>query len=634
MLAPHGNTARRARRWCGGNVLLLLALLTACDGDGLYPEHEITGPFLSYSPVTLSLSAVGPPRGEFGDTVAIRVRIRHLGGRGTISRAGVTALVVNLARGDTTVVELGPSEVAVPASGTTAVDFPLVLGPSLGVPVESLPESLLLEFHAFALADDRTCVAAVAEQEQQLPCVDFRGSRIASTSSGSRLPVVLVPGRTLPVPAAAAAVGDIAIDPFGQRLYLSNRTAHRVEVLDLQSLRFQAPVAVGSEPWGLGMNRLGDTLIVANSGGANVSFIPTGTLREDVSRRLEIPRVTLYEIEVQEDSLLGTRYTDIVFHNYADRPQFIAQDAGGRLLYSTTATRAAPEGTIRVADWQPGWESWDVRMLFHERALVRDTSWVAIANADTVYLAGPQQVIIVDHVPGSLPQVPLVSGPLPIAAAVAELRAQGSDVVAYMGARWRLPESVELSDTTFVAVSGDRRWVAFGEGIRTPGGRVVMWSAEGARLSQVEDIADLVNNTSDMLTGIDLNGNGSLGVARGSRGAYFFGPDLRLQGSATQSPGTGAALLPGSTTNRTLSFVPTAQPSIQIIETTHYTVIGEVAIRDALAGPFRVAPPAAGSQACPPDYRSGPPGCVLARVFGIGASGGLLTLDLLRSHVD
>ncbi len=36
----------------------------------------------------------------------------------------------------------------------------------------------------------------------------------------------------------------------------------------------------------------GDTLIVANSGGINVSFVHTGTLREDLARRLEIPRVS------------------------------------------------------------------------------------------------------------------------------------------------------------------------------------------------------------------------------------------------------------------------------------------------------------------------------------------------------
>ena len=43
--------------------------------------------------------------------------------------------------------------------------------------------------------------------------------------------------------------------------------------------------------------------------------------------------------------------------------QHLAQDAFGRLLYSTLPTAAAGDGTMRVADKQPGWQQAEVRLL-------------------------------------------------------------------------------------------------------------------------------------------------------------------------------------------------------------------------------------------------------------------------------
>ncbi len=56
-----------------------------------------------------------------------------------------------------------------------------------------------------------------------------------------------------------------------RKLYLSNLTLHRLEVLDLANQTFQPFVEVGSQPWGLGLSRNSDTLFVANSGGTSIS---------------------------------------------------------------------------------------------------------------------------------------------------------------------------------------------------------------------------------------------------------------------------------------------------------------------------------------------------------------------------
>ncbi|HEU0078117.1 MAG TPA: hypothetical protein VFQ76_10740, partial [Longimicrobiaceae bacterium] len=259
------------------------------------------------------------------------------------------------------------------------------------------------------------------------------------------------------------------------------------------------------------------------------------------------------------------------------------------------------------------------------------SAYYAIANADNVEV-GTFTVVITDHIPGTLPRVTVSSPPLRVMDAVAHLRALGSDVVAYDG-KWRLPQSVELSDTTFVTASGDRSWVAFGEGVRTPAGRIIMWSAAGF-LSRVEDIADITNNTSDRITGIGLNQDGSLGMARGTQAAYFFGNDLRLQGLARQeAQGGGAGFLPLRTGNRTLAFTGTGSGTIQVVETTNYRPLGEVFIRDAVAGPFRVAPPLPGQTACPADYAAGPAGCVVARAYAVTAGGGVAIVDILRENL-
>jgi YVTN family beta-propeller protein len=635
MLLRHSRAAlpRPSPRALAALLALVALPLAACTEDTLYDGEEVTGPEVTVAPHTVTVSLPStPPRLELGEAVRVVVTGRGVDEeRGRIAQLGATVLVMNTARTDTVLVALGPETVSPPASGSVSREFSFTIAPEW-VDRLRLPDTLAIEVHGWALNAAGSCVAAVQDSIQKLPCADFRGSRIASGRSGLRLRVAVAAGTTVALPEGARSIGDLVVDNANGRVYLSNRTSHRVEVLDLATRRFGAGVPVGSEPWGMSLGLDGDTLMVANSGGINVSFVHTGTLREDLARRFEIPRITLYQVKARIDTILKTEsYTNIDFFNYVDRPLHVVQDAGRRLLYSAGSTRAAPEGTIRVAQWLPGWRTWDAQMLFHQRSVDRDSAYYAIANADNVEV-GTFTVVITDHVPGTLPRVTITSPPLRVMDAVAYLRALGSDVVAFDG-KWRLPQSVELSDTTFVTASADRRWVAFGEGVRTPAGRLIMWSAAGF-LSRVEDIADITNNTSDRITGIGLNEDGSLGMARGTQAAYFFGNDLRLQGLARQeAQGGGAGFLPLRTGNRTLAFTGTGRGTIQVVETTSYRSLGEVFIRDAVAGPFKVAPPLPGQSACPADFASGPAGCVVARAYAVTAGGGVAIVDILREDL-
>jgi hypothetical protein len=114
-----------------------------------------------------------------------------------------------------------------------------------------------------------------------------------------------------------------------------------------------------------------------------------------VAQRFTRPRVTLYEYEEQVDTATRARSIELRYFNYADRPQHVAQDARGRLIYSTRPSRASPFGTLRLAEWRPGWDRWDTRLLFvdgsvssipfaENRAVTGAENVTAVANPDSM----------------------------------------------------------------------------------------------------------------------------------------------------------------------------------------------------------------------------------------------------------
>ena len=54
--------------------------------------------------------------------------------------------------------------------------------------------------------------------------------------------------------------------------------------------------------------------------------------------------------------------------------------------------------------------------------------------------------------------------------------------------------SLGLTDTTFVAAGGDRRWIAFGEGNSGGAGRIMMAADPGDFFSPGTSVRDLTNN--------------------------------------------------------------------------------------------------------------------------------------------
>ena len=168
-----------------------------------------------------------------------------------------------------------------------------------------------------------------------------------------------------------------------------------------------------------------------------------------------------------------------------------------------------------------------------------------------------------------------------------------SDVQWLLDSTWEL-DAVSFADTTYVATSRDRGFVAFGDGGRPDVGRVVMWDAGAGEISSRLKVADLVGNASERVRALHLNRDGSLGMARGAFGSYFFSNDLRLRGTVPELVlgGGGGELhpdhpdtpAPAASSPTTVAFTVSGDRSIRIVDTVHYTERGRIFVRDGLRG--------------------------------------------------
>ncbi len=93
-----------------------------------------------------------------------------------------------------------------------------------------------------------------------------------SEARGSILPIAIGPGATTPFP-------DLSYDSSRQRVYVANTTMNRVEIYDIKSQSFLAPVKVGQTPVSMALSLDGATLYVANSGGENISIVNLTTMQ-------------------------------------------------------------------------------------------------------------------------------------------------------------------------------------------------------------------------------------------------------------------------------------------------------------------------------------------------------------------
>lgn len=667
------------------------------------PPTDTVAPVVSVSAQRLT-PASAETRMELLDE--FRVAVSAFDGNAGLSRVGLRIIASRGAQQDTVDVD---ANYAAPSKSLEELVFRIpvdslyaLFGETDPAVLDSiLPEDIDLRIHGFAAdaEDNAACSVGTEEQRDCRPSGYAAGTFYeASDTSGLFMRISAVRGTTVLLDNTDAVIADLAVDTIAsqERLFLSNVSENLVEFLSLdpdpRNIAFQPAVQVGSEPIGLflgervvstGENGFGGisvtpgdtvpTLLVANSGGTNISLVhmdanPSLVQEVDVIR-LRTPNSVLFQITENTDDFGNVQYSG-EWLDLADRPQFLAQDSLLRLVYSTRGTSESNITTVRFAHVDPDPTSTadqpEVRFLLTD-AMVDpgSTTQLVLANVDDIDIrevaGGSDLVRLYMHKPGYPDQVIYNTPYLPqIEDAIDSLIVQIDSIMANRGIPNQAPmfypflmrgtwdlAALTWGDTTFVSASGDRGTIALGEGARSPVGRIMLWNAtENATYSNAVEMEDLTNNAAEVVLGVGLNQDGSLGVARGNAATYFFDDQLRLQGLYDQSDlgGAGAAFHPahdaitdgGHTDVDSLgvAFTGTSEHSVDVINTFHFNQVSTLVIRDNIVGPLRAGPPLAADNggeaaACVTLHTGSVKGdCIVAKLYGITSAGGVVIVNV------
>lgn len=414
--------------------------------------------------------------------------------------------------------------------------------------------------------------------------------------------VAVVAGYTNPLP-NGGVVADAIYVPRTDRLYLTNIERNQLEVYNLADSSFKASINVGSRPWGISAwprNRdgtMGDTLLVANSGGTNISYVnlnagPTG--REVF--RYALPNIIVYSITTVKSATTDAPMTQRTIYDFSDRPQYLAstcQSAASPtapcgdvvLVYSTTPTpgQTGPfpnKGTVR-------WENLTKRTshFFYEQAMGQSAGRSDTLEIERFAAAGFGSDSIL----------------LPFKNTVTTATGSFSySVVARI-------DQLAFRDTTYVRNSGDFRRAVVGEGGPVLGSRAMTYDATmgfdmtpnlpviDKGVSRPLDVTDFIANTFARVQGVGINFDGELSAVKGDS-TYIFDRTLRLQG-LLQSKSSGGGLdfhplnkgLNSAPLRTRLAFVASSDAVIDIFDTWCYQKVASVAIRDPIIGPVRAS---------------------------------------------
>jgi hypothetical protein len=426
--------------------------------------------------------------------------------------------------------------------------------------------------------------------------------------------LLLVAGLTRRLP-NGGRLADAIYLPRYDRLYLTNIERNQLEVFSLPDTQFLAPVLVGSRPWGISAwprdrnGTAGDTLIIANSGGTNLSYVD---LRRGSTGR-EVYRYPLPNIHVcTVTSVLtaaGVLIPERTCYDFTDRPQFVAStcsgpDDGGScsdaiVIYSTSATGAQPapfpnRGTVR-------WENLTTQAthFFFEQAIGQkggrsDTLEITRYAAQGV---GSDSVLVPYH-----SFVTNANGD----------SARYSTVVDITNLAFR--------DTTFLRNSGNFRRAVIGEGGSVLGSRALEYDASRGMQSQIDlgpdrggvwtftqpmidrgisryfDVSDYVVNTNARVLGVSMNFDGALAAIRADS-TYIIDPTLRLQGLMQTTGGNNAGFdfhplntgLNSPVASSRLAFSASSGPQIEVFDTYCYQKVGTIEVRDPIVGPIKAS---------------------------------------------
>jgi hypothetical protein len=603
-------------------------------------------------PTSITQQLAVPARLELADTIRVRV-VAHDDQFGSgIARMGV------IIRDDLTQAQpvMFPPYV-LPAPAQAADHEYRIPVMQLPGPATARPRSLTFVAYAIDQAGNCTAVGAAGTP---VPCTVSGGQAVVQGVAGAAAATEVTGTRSFSQAAPTAAqIGDLVVDTNREVVYISNKANNSVDRISwagpAPSLSRTGRELVGSRPWGMTLNRTGDTLIVANSGGTSLSYVGLAQFNE--ARRFETPNATLWQID--KDSAFDAM---ILSHlDFSDRPQFVAQDQSGVVLYSTTPTAAAPHGAIRMVQWNAAWQQRESDLVLWTQ-VVEGNGWgpnanprrcwdpvtfqnviddpacvIAFVDSVRIHYENPMlgtQLRVYDHVPGFPNQV-IADTSASLHQILTRLQTRGSDIFMYRG-QWRLDDWLN-ADTTFVAASGNGAWVGIAEGARDPG-RVWLWGAIGQHprlhdrwISDFVNISDYTNNTSARTTAFSVNHTGFALATRSQDTVFFVTNPLRLRGMYTSPDirgGSGLALHPdaafeGGDQNSNWAAAGSGEAHVILIDTRHFRRVGRIALVEPVAGPLRVI-----------RRRAADPADVVGHIFGVTQSGAIFHVPVRTTDID
>jgi hypothetical protein len=458
---------------------------------------------------------------------------------------------------------------------------------------------------------------------------------VTADSLGKRDPSVYAYGLTYGMPPNSLGA-DIAVDTARRAVYVSNINKNQLQAWNYSATLSPLPaVSVGAMPWGMTIDNSGSILLVANSGGTNISMV--NLLQRFETGRVKTANEWVYDVTYTIDLNSGHfKYTVSPPIDYSDRPQYIAQSASGALYYSTRPTSTANPGTLRRIDNYLDART-EPKQIWQYAA--HQANKFAVINADHVHVdkganGAPDIITVCDHTPGNEPTTTTCFSGNVLTDVVAQLQVApvNGNVIAV---RDISVESLALPDTNFVAAGGDRRRIAFGEA--ATGGRagrvLALYDPSGTPAgSEVYsipiEVKDLTSNASDKVFGIAINGN-STNIGVHGIETFFADSSLRLQGKfATFNTGAGIAFHPRNVEEQTpdslarVAFVASGDMSIQIVDSYSYRLRGKIPLRTNLYGPLRAVVPPPGSDPA-----------IVVKLFGLTPEG-IVIIDVFRADID
>ena len=502
---------------------------------------------------------------------------------------------------------------------------------SLGLQgLQPLPRFIAVKGYACDLAVARNC--SFTNTTTLIPSAPLRTKGIGPSPQVPMAPqalidtIVVVSGITRPLP-FGGRIADAIFNGNDSSLYLTNPALGRVEIFQVANTSFVAagiPTA-GPVPWGIALwprdtlGNYGDTIVVANAGGLELSVIDVRAGVRRLVWRQDLPDYLIETYRVLSPPLRE----EITVYDVSDRPQYVGtvcRVTSGTsnchadsifALYSTTPTKSSTSP-------------------FNGRATLRMEK--LINTSDTAQLFG--------HFFWELAGDSTLSSSSRDTLRI-ELRRgrpynqQKTILTACAGVTIEL-KTFGLGDSTYVRNSGNFTHAIIGEGgnITTAFARVIGYTSKAPLIhnnpmaapcptsalgltsdsgenhldkgmTPAIDVSDFISNTGVNIHSVATNFNGGTNLVRADS-IYFLDEGMKLKGTTPAPLGAfgmdmnynhafraGAAGTPtfGGTGNPNdrIAFSARADGNIDVWDTFFFNQVGTIVVRDPIIGPLRVA---------------------------------------------